>query len=295
MSWNFDNVNIWVYMAVIFAATAVGSTIVLRLLVRYLYEKQELDAANALAEVKRFIDPRRLLSMRVFFAFAAFAVLFILQILLGVEKMLIALPVAAAVGFASWRLVLAWYLWKAAKRREAFQAKILDLTMGLANGMKSGLALGQSLDAVSRRIGDPMREEIATLMREVRFGLDYPTAFENLRRRMPGEDMHLLATSVALTTRSGGSLSDVLDEMSETIRRRIEFHERLKSMTEQGRYEALVIALAPLAAFALFYLIDPVLMRPLVQTGIGWCAIGVASCLIYAGYKILRKITNVEV
>ena len=90
-------------------------------------------------------------------------------------------------------------------------------------------------------------------------------------------------------------MAEVLDEMSDTIRKRMDFQGRLKSMTEQGRYEALVISLAPIAAFAIFYLIDPVLMRPLVQTGVGWCAIGAASCLIYAGYKMLRKITNVEV
>ena len=285
----------WSCMALIFGATTVGSAIVLRIFVRFLHEKQELGQEGVLNDVRRFIDPRHLLSLRVLFACAAFALLFILQMVFGVEKMVIAVPVSLAAGFLAWRLVLLYFLWKASRRREAFQSKVLDLTMGLANGMKSGLALGQSLDAVSKRIGEPMREEIATLLREVRFGLDYPTAFENLRRRMPGEDMHLLATSVALTTRSGGSLAEVLDEMSDTIRRRTEFQERLKSMTAQGRYEALVISLAPAAAFVLFYLIDPVLMRPLVQTGIGWCAIGVATGLIYAGYKILRKITNVEV
>ena len=285
----------WTCMVLIFGATTVGSVIVLRLFVRYLHEKLEFGRDGVLNGIRRFIDPSNLLSMRVLFACGAFALLFILQMVFGVEKMVIAIPVSIAVGILVWRLVLLYFLWKVYKRRDAFQLKVLDLTMGLANGMKSGLALGQSLDAVSKRIGEPMREEIATLLREVRFGLDYPTAFENLRRRMPGEDMHLLATSVALTTRSGGSLAEVLDEMSDTIRRRTEFQERLKSMTEQGRYEALVISLAPVAAFALFYLIDPVLMRPLVQTGIGWCAIGVATGLIYAGYKILRKITNVEV
>lgn len=285
----------WAYLAFIFASVAVGSAITLRFLVRYLHEKQELATTGVLGDVKRFIEPGKLLSLRLFFALTAFSVLFILQLVFGVKRMVIALPVSIAAGYVAWRLVLAWYVRKAGKRREAFQAKVLDLTMGLANGLKSGLALGQSLDSVSKRIGEPMREEIATLLREVRFGLDYPTAFENLTRRMPGEDMHLLSTSVALTTRSGGSLAEVLDEMADTIRKRTDFHGRLKNMTEQGRYEALVISLAPVAAFAIFYLIDPVLMRPLVQTGIGWCAVGAATFLIYAGYKILRKITNVEV
>ena len=160
------------YMAFIFAAVAIGSAIALRFLVRYLREKQELSRTGAFGDVKRFIEPGKLLSLRLFSALAAFSVLFILQLAFGVQRMVIALPVSVAAGYAAWRLVLAWFVRKAAKRREAFQAKVLDLTMGLANGLKSGLALGQSLDSVSKRIGEPMREEVATLLREVRFGLD---------------------------------------------------------------------------------------------------------------------------
>ena len=285
----------WHYVALVFAAVTLASAIVVKLFIQILQERAELDESQRMMEIGRFVDLRRLLALRVLLSLAAFSAMFILELMFGVERMVIAVPVAVAFGLASWRMVLMWYCRKVAKRREAFESKILDLTMGLANGMKSGLALGQALDAVSRRIGDPMREEISTLLREVRFGVDVPTAFENLARRMPCEDIHLLTTSVALTTRSGGSLADVLDEMSDTIRKRTEFDERLRSMTAQGRYEALVISLAPLAAFAIFYLIDPVLMRPLVQTGIGWSAIGVAAALIYAGYRILLRITNVEV
>lgn len=285
----------WIYMAMIFIFTSVSSSILIFLVIRFLQERLEIASTIEMQEMSRFIEPRKLLTVRLLWSLSAFAILFILQLTFGVSRMLIALPVAVCAGLAAWRLSYVWYHKKVLNRKMLFENKILDLTMGLTNGLKSGLALGQALDAVARRVGDPMKEEIATLLREVRFGLDFPTAFENLSRRLPSEDMSLLTTSILLTTRTGGSLSEVLEEMTDTIRKRKEFHDRLRSMTAQGRYEALVISLAPFAAFVIFYLIDPVLMRPLVQTGIGWCAVGLAAVLIYTGYKILLKITDVEV
>lgn len=279
----------------IFLSTTILFALLIRVVIRYLQERIELDDGAHDAKFGKLVERDRLLSYRVLAALSGFAAVFILQLLFGVEKLYIAIPVSLAAGFACWKGVYAYFARAAAQRRLRFEAKILDLTMGLASGMKAGLAFGQALDAVSRRIGDPMREEILQVLRENRFGADFPTAFENLARRMPCEDMQLLTTSVALTTRSGGSLAEVLEEMSDVIRKRTEFYGRLRNMTAQGRYEALVIALSPLAAFGLFYLIDPELMRPLVQTWIGWCAIGVSATLVWIGYSILRKITNVEV
>ena len=283
------------YKILIFAGAALCALIVVRLAGRYLLERKELGGRRSEDEsLRRFISPGELVQRRFYFALIAGLVLFVLQLLFGVEKMQIAVPVSFAASVAAYWLVLAYYRCKAVKRKEAFDAKVLDLTMGLANGMKSGLAIGQALDAVAARIGDPMREELVATLREHRLGLDLSSAIENLYRRMPSEDLNLLATSIALTTRSGGSLVEVLEEMVATIRARTEFNGKLKNMTAQGRYEALVISLAPVAAFVLFYFIDPALMRPLVQTGVGWIAIGVAAALIATGYTILRKMTNVE-
>ena len=80
-----------------------------------------------------------------------------------------------------------------------------------------------------------------------------------------------------------------------TIRARTDFQERLKNMTAQGKFEALSISLAPLAAFILLYVIDPELMKPLVTTAWGWLAVGIATALVLTGYYILVKITTIEV
>ncbi|MBR2427575.1 MAG: type II secretion system F family protein [Lentisphaeria bacterium] len=286
----------WINCLLIFGATSLFFFIVISLTIRYLQERLEFKRSAMYEKVRRFIEPQKLLSRQIFFALISACVIFILQLAFGVEKMVIAIPVSCAFAIFAFFMIFYYYIFKLQKRNELFEAKILDFTMGVANGMRSGLALGQAVEAYSKRLDDcPMKEELVVMLREYRLGVDLPEAFERMYRRMPSEDLHLLVTTVSLTTKSGGSLVEVLEEMIETIRERTEFQGRLKNMTAQGKFEALVISCAPLAAFLLIYFIEPNLMEPLVTTGTGWIAIGVAAALVTCGYFVLKKIITVEV
>lgn len=183
----------------------------------------------------------------------------------------------------------------ARKRRQAFEEKILDLTMGLANAMKAGMALPQALEKVGEQMGGVMKEELSVTLREYRLGMGIVDAMARLHERMPCEDMRLLTSAIRLTSQTGGSLVDVLTQMVETIRSRVEFQQKLRTLTAQGRFEAIAMASAPLAAFVLLYFCQPDLMLPLVTTVTGWCAIAAALTLEVIGYIIIRKIVTIEV
>ena len=113
--------------------------------------------------------------------------------------------------------------------------------------------------------------------------------------RMPGEDLRLLVTSIKLTLQTGGSLAEVLERMVETIRARVEFQERLKNMTAQGRFEAIAMSLAPVLVYVLLRLIDPDLMIPLTSTLVGWCTIGIVTAWVLIGFFVINKIVTIEV
>ncbi|MBP5227763.1 MAG: type II secretion system F family protein [Kiritimatiellae bacterium] len=181
------------------------------------------------------------------------------------------------------------------KRKLTFESHILDLTMGLANAMKAGMALPQALDKVSTQLGGVMQEEIATVLREYRLGMVITDAMDRLAQRMPCEDMNLLVSSIRLTMQTGGSLVDVLSSMVEMIRNRTEFQAKLKTLTAQGKFEAMAMASAPVAAFLLLFFIQPDLMRPLVTTVGGWIAIGIALTLETIGFVIIKKLITIEV
>ncbi len=198
-------------------------------------------------------------------------------------------------GLLCFQLPKVW-LNKRIKRRQAlFEARLTDLTLGIANGLRAGAALPQSLELVSRDMGGPMTEELALVLHEYRLGMDLPESLNRLCERMPGEDLSLLATAIKLTMQSGGSLAEVLDRITDTIRQRTEFHDRLRTMTAQGRFEAIAMAAAPVVAFLILFFLDRQLMQPLVETRLGWCAIGAVALLETIGFLVINKIVTIDV
>ena len=181
------------------------------------------------------------------------------------------------------------------RRKAMFEDRILDLTMGLANAMKAGMALPQALEKVSEQLGGVIREEISVVLREYRLGMGMTDSIERLVGRMPCEDMRLLSSAVRLSTQTGGSLVDVMEQLVDTIRNRTEFQQKLKTLTAQGKFEAMAMASAPLAAFVLLYVCQPDLMQPLVTTTTGWIAIGIALVLEIIGFVVIKKIVTIEV
>jgi tight adherence protein B len=205
------------------------------------------------------------------------------------------LAACLAAGALTFQIPRWWIRSRIANRQMLFEARLMDLTLGLANGLRSGAALPQCLEVVARDIGGPMQEELAIVLHEYRLGIDLPESLNRLCQRMPGEDLYLLATSVRLTLQSGGSLAEVLDKINDTIRNRTEFKEKLRTMTAQGRFEAIAMAAAPLVAFVMLYFINNELMKPMLQTKIGWCAIGVMLALEAIGFLVINKIVTIEV
>lgn len=255
----------------------------------------EKPDGSVIDPIQRFVSQQRLKQLRFTGALTAGGLAACVLVFFQVFDPLALLPgvgIPAVLGYLSPK----WYFLSMAKKRhEAFKRKMLDLTMGLTNGLRAGMALPQALEMVSKDIGGPLQEEISVALYEYRLGMELPEALDRLNRRMPSEDFMLLSTSIRLSQQTGGSVADVLERMTDTIRQRTVFHEKLMTLTAQGRFEAIAIACAPLMAFIILYFIDPTLMGPLVQTKEGWFALGVVGMLELIGFLIINKIVTIEV
>ena len=279
---------------IVFAAVTLSVYLAVSTLYKVTLERLE-NQPGKFEDLKHFVPLPRLLAMRFAGTFLLGIGLVLILLMCGVEKPYIFIPIGIAAAALGWMAPLFYYRWQVTKRKEMFDAKLLDFTMGLASGMRSGLGLPQALEATAKRIGDPMQEELMTVLREYRFGMELADALQRLNDRMPSEDMNLLVTTIKLTQRTGGSLVEVMDKMVEMIRGRREFQERLKNMTAQGKFEAIAMSCAPVAAFILLYIVDSDLMRPMVTTGMGWCGIGLVAVMITCGYLVIKKIVTIEV
>ena len=262
---------------------------------RYDRQLKNVNSNGHRNDIGYFIAPQTLfqvqLSLGVLLSGIVIAVLLFFQVFYW-YALLPAAGVALGVGLA---LPLLYFTRKVKARAQEFERSILDFSMGLTSGLRAGQALPQALEVFSRRCEGPMKEELSVVLREYRLGLELTDALQRMYDRLPCEDLQLLIISIRLTTQSGGSLADVLQRITQTIRGRLDFAPKLKALTAQGRFEALAMSLAPLLAFILLFIINNELMLPMVQTLIGWCAIGVMLTLEVIGYVVIRAIVDVKV
>lgn len=285
-------------MVLLFVAVAWCTWVITPIITQIGLERSEsryVKTESRLAPIYRFTTPERLMQACWSSAMLGGGIAGAALVSFNVLNQYIIAGVCALAGVLSFQVPKWWLNHRIKKRRLAFEARLIDLTLGLANGLRAGAALPQSIELVTRDIGGPMQEEFSLLLHEYRLGIDLGESLSRLCERMPLEDLYLLTTAVRLTMQSGGSLAEVLDRITDTIRNRTEFHQKLATMTAQGRFEAIAMASAPLVAFLILFYLDPSLMKPLVETGIGWCAIGAVVVLETIGFLIINKIVTIEV
>ena len=246
------------------------------------------------SQLEYFISIPKLRKIQI--CFATVGALIMLCILLVAGVSVWAFPVIGAMaGAAAFYLPLLYYRNKVKKRNAEFKARLLDVVLGLNNGMRSGVALPQALEVVGRDIGGVMQEEIAMTLYEYRLGIDLTEALARLERRMPDDNLKLFVTAVGISQQTGGSLAEILDKIIDTIRQRSIMEDKINTLTAQGKFESIVMSCAPLMAFVILLVLDRQLMMPLVTTALGWAAICAVLTLETIGYLFIKKIVTVEI
>jgi len=245
--------------------------------------------------LERFISPGALFRQRIIAALVPGLLVPFVFFVAGFSNPFFLLAFGGALALVGWHLPRLYWLSRVAKRQRLFEMEILDLATGLGGALKAGMAFPQALERVSLRMTGPMAEELTILKREYRLGMEIADSFDRLVQRMPCEDMRLLATSIRLTGKTGGSLADILAEMAEMIRERRDFAEKVRTLTAQGRFEGMILGVMPIVAFLIFYVIQPDLMMSLFKSVIGWTAIGIAAVLETIGFVVIGRLTKIEV
>ena len=174
---------------------------------------------------------------------------------------------AAALGFALPRLVIHWMK---RCRDELFRRQLPGAIDTITRGLKSGLSLPQCFQLVERELPDPMRQELRVLNQQMRLGMPSDQALRSLLERMPNDDLDLVVAAINVSQELGGNLTDVLGNISDTIRERFMLQGKVRTLTSQGRMQASVLAAMPAIVFLALHAVNPSLVRPMYTTTIGW-------------------------
>jgi len=105
----------------------------------------------------------------------------------------------------------------------------------------------------------------------------------------------MMVTTILVQKTTGGNLSEILDNVAETIRERERLQGEIRALTSSQRLSGIILSIYPIFLLALFTLIAYDLMSVLWTTEAGRILLMIAAVLQVMGFITIRRILRLDV
>jgi len=188
-----------------------------------------------------------------------------------------------------------YYAWQHKKRIDLIDSQVPDMLAMSAGAMSAGASLMVALESVAKDGPAPIKLELDMMLREVRLGIDLDLALDHLAARVKSQEMIMVAAAIKIARESGGNLSEALEKLSRAVRERQNMEKKILSLTAQGRMQAIAMAGLPFCLLYALFQLDPEAMAPMFYTWLGWGVFLAVSIWITVGFKIIKKIMDIDI
>jgi tight adherence protein B len=183
---------------------------------------------------------------------------------------------------------------KAKRRLRAFEDQLADVLMTMAGSLKVGLTFHNSLIAIVQDGMPPASEEFERLLNETQLGRPMEDALAAMGDRINSDDLRFVLMSVGIQREIGGSLAELLQTVSETVRERQQFRRKVRALTSMGRISAYILVSLPFVIAGTVSILSPDYMEPLFHTTTGHVLIAIMACMTLIGAFFLKKIVSIK-
>ena len=163
----------------------------------------------------------------------------------------------------------------------------------IVRAVRVGVPVTEAVRMVSGECQAPTTIEFRQLSDEVAIGVPLDQALRQMgaRNRLP--EYRFFATALALQSQTGGGLTETLETLADTIRKRVAARSRGHALASEARTSCYMLAVLPVIVGAGLYATNPDYMSVLFTTSGGnkLLALGVASLAtgLFSMRMIIRK------
>jgi tight adherence protein B len=261
------------------------------------YTGQYSDStARQFEDLFLFIPARRIAEAGWACAIAAF-LLFTLLLFQPRQPAMTALGIAAGLvaGVAAFQLPKQIMLILKNRRRRRFNEQLVEALGQISNAFKAGFSVTQAFETVVANGENPIAQEFEVFLQQMRVGISFSDALQNLDRRVGSEDLELVCSAMEIARRTGGNLTEIFDKISLTIRERMRIERRVMTLTAQGRLQGVIVGAMPLAVGVAMATFRPEIMLPYLRSPGGMAAVAAVIVLVTLGALMIRKIIRIDV
>jgi tight adherence protein B len=148
-----------------------------------------------------------------------------------------------------------------AKRMHSLCVQLPETFDLMARAIKAGQTMSGAMHLAAEQLKPPISAELMTCCDQQNLGLPYDVALQDLARRTGVMELQMFVVALLVHRNTGGNLAEILQNLSDVIRKRTRLRGKVKAATSEGRLQAVVLSLLPLAALLGLLMIN----RPYAQ------------------------------
>jgi len=190
-----------------------------------------------------------------------------------------------------------WYLIRrmAERRRQKIEDQLADSMVTLANAVRAGLSLAQSMEILAAQCPKPINAEFHQMVAEYKMGKPMDRTLREAKERLQSENFALFAAAMLASHESGGRLNETVERIAQSVLEMQRLERKIKAETAQARKSAIYMAIAPAVLLVADFFIDPYHTTMMFTTLPGQVMLGIALVFNVAAYFWARWILNPDI
>jgi tight adherence protein B len=122
--------------------------------------------------------------------------------------------------------------------------------------IRAGQTVAQALQAVADEFQPPIAAEFAYCYEQQNLGLPAEESLRDLARRTGLLEIKIFVLAMLVQQQTGGSLAELLDKLANMVRERFRLQGKIKALTAEGRFQAVVLLALPPAMLLLIMILN---------------------------------------
>ncbi|HXY59640.1 MAG TPA: type II secretion system F family protein [Methylocystis sp.] len=188
-----------------------------------------------------------------------------------------------------------WFLGFLSKRRtKKFIEEFPGAIDVVVRGIRAGLPVADCFRVVASEAPEPVRGEFRQVVEAQSMGLGVGEAVERLADRIPVPEVSFFTIVVTITSKTGGNLSDTLNNLSTVLRDRKKMRGKIQAMSTEAKTSAAIIGALPFLVCGAIYFIQPSYILVLFTTFAGKIIVACGLGWMLMGILVMRKMINFD-
>jgi len=204
------------------------------------------------------------------------------------------LYVSLAAAIVAIMVVRGLFGWQQRRLANQLFRQLPDTIQLVTSTVRSGLPVSEAFRIIAREMPQPTAGQFAIVCSEVTMGSSPEEAVEAVYRRTQLTEYGIFAVTLAVQLKSGGSLTETLQILADTVRQRVALAARAKALAGEVIFSSRALSLSPFIVGGLLYAINPQTVDLLIYDPTGNMLLAYAAASVLLGTLVIRWMVRRE-